>query len=382
MNAKKVIIGICRILVGALFIFSGFIKANDPLGFSYKLDEYFGVFGVTRFFPDPTTVYLSMIICVFEIFVGICLLVGVFRNFTAWMLLLMIIFFSFLTFYSAYFNKVTDCGCFGDALHLKPWQSFTKDMILLVLILPIFFNRQYINPLFGKRSSRMVALLVMLASVLFTIFAYYYMPFIDFRPYAVGKDIQSEMIIPPGALKDSTVMTFVYKNNKTGEKVEFSMSDLSHLDSVKAAQYTFVTRKDKKIREGYKPPIHDFSIQGKDSDVTKSFLAEKGYRLMIVQYDIEKSNTRAQPELNKLVRHLIQDSKVKIWPLSGSSSAMNDNYIKKNHVPYTFYSADVTMLKTIVRSNPGLVLFHDNVVVRQWPSTALPSIEKIYANMK
>jgi uncharacterized membrane protein YphA (DoxX/SURF4 family) len=390
MNAKKIIVNICRVFVGALFIVSGFIKANDPLGFSYKLDEYFRVFHIEKLFPDPLAVYISMAICVFEIFVGAALLIGVFRNFTAWMLLIMIIFFSFLTFYSAYFNVVKDCGCFGDALHLKPWQSFGKDMVLLVLIIPIFILRKYINPVFGPRTSRTAALLVMLASVLFTMFAYYYLPPIDFRPYAVGKDIQKQMELPPNAVKDSVVMTYIYKSKQdTNKKISINADSITHhMDSVALANldknYTYVTRKDDKIREGDKPAIHDFaiSVQGKDSDVTKAFLSEKGYRLMIVQYNVEKSSLRNQPELNRLIKKVMADGKLRVWAITSSSMALSDAYRKANNVPYTFYTADETMLKTITRSNPGLVMMHDNVVVHKWPATALPDATLIYSYMK
>ena len=383
---KKIIVNLCRILVGVLFIFSGFVKADDPLGFSYKLGEYFDAFGIDKFFPDPSSIYLSMLICVFEMFVGICLLIGVFRNFASWMSLLMIVFFGFLTFYTAWFNKVTECGCFGDAIPMTAWQSFYKNVILFLLILPFFFNRRYINPIFPLRPARTVAISLLLASLLFTMYAYYYLPPIDFRPYADGKDIKKQMEIPADAPKDSVVMTFIYKNNKTGAEKEISMDALSKMDSLGRLDleknFTFKDRKDKVIKEGYRPPIHDFSIQSQDSDVTKSFLAEKGYRLMIVQYDIEKSASRFQPELNKLVMDLMKNTRIKIWPVSGSSVALNEKYRKENAVPYTYYSADVTVLKTIVRSNPGLVLFHDNVVLHKWSATALPSASTVESYMK
>ncbi len=383
---KKIIVNLCRVLVGVLFIFSGFVKADDPLGFSYKLGEYFDAFGIDKFFPDPSSIYLSMLICVFEMFVGICLLIGVFRNFASWMSLLMIVFFGFLTFYTAWFNKVTECGCFGDAIPMTAWQSFYKNVVLFVLILPFFFNRHYITPIFPLRPARTVAISLLLASLLFTMYAYYYLPPIDFRPYASGKDIKKEMEIPANAPKDSVIMTFVYKNNKTGADRVISMDDLTKMDSLGRLDleknFTFKDRRDKVVREGYKPPIHDFSIQSQDSDVTKSFLSEKGYRLMIVQYDIEKSASRFQPELNKLVLDLMKDGKVKIWPLSGSAVTLNEKYKKENAVPYTYYSSDVTVLKTIVRSNPGLVLFHDNVVLHQWPATALPTASSVENFMK
>jgi hypothetical protein len=331
---------------------------------------------MTSIFPDTVTPWLSMLICVVEMMTGVLLLLGVYRKFTSWLLLLMIVFFSFLTFYSAYFNKVTDCGCFGDAVHLTPWQSFSKDLILLVLILIIFFNQRFIRPIMKPNAGRSVAVSALVISCLFTLYAFTFLPPIDFRPYKIGNDIQKLMQVPPGAPRDSFAMTFVYEKN--GQKKEFGMNDLSKIDST----WKFIERKDVLVKEGYKPPIHDFSIAGKDSELTYTFLHQPGYRLMIVQYDIQKSNTDAQPKINELTRQLMADGKVKVWALSGSSAQMNDLYIKQYNVPYPLYQADVTMLKTIIRSNPGLVLFHDNVVVKNWPSTRIPSKEDLYSYMK
>ena len=175
----KYIVILCRILVGVLFIISGFIKANDTLGFSYKLDEYFLVFG-TPFFSN-ISVALAQFICVIEIVLGFATLAGWRMNIVAWLLLLMIIFFTFLTFYSAYFDVVKDCGCFGDALHLKPWQSFGKDIALLILILPIFLWRNKIQPLFSVKFARMSVLVSLAASCLFTYCTYAHLPYIDFQ---------------------------------------------------------------------------------------------------------------------------------------------------------------------------------------------------------
>src|SRR6266496_4062431 len=184
-----------RILVGVLFIISGFIKANDPLGFSYKLDEYFTVFHME--WMSAISLGLAIFISVFEIAVGFALLLGARIKQTAWTLLIMILFFLFLTFYSAYFDVVKDCGCFGDALHLSPWQSFSKDVALLVLVLIIFFNRKNITPLFGERASSLIAYTGFLVALFFTIYTYRHLPVIDFRPYKIGTNILEGMKLPP-----------------------------------------------------------------------------------------------------------------------------------------------------------------------------------------
>ena len=147
----KILYQIARLSVGVLFIFSGYVKLVDPIGFSYKLEEYFGPDVLGLEFLVPLALTLSVCIVIFELLLGVMLLLGVAKKFTLWSLLLMIVFFTFLTFYSAYFNKVTDCGCFGDAIPLDPWQSFYKDVILSVLILFLFFKSKYLHPLFKNK---------------------------------------------------------------------------------------------------------------------------------------------------------------------------------------------------------------------------------------
>ncbi len=372
MEWRRNLTTIARIFVGLLFIISGLIKANDPVGFSYKLEEYFQVFGTGGL--KPFALAFSMAICIFEVFVGVALLVGAYVRLTVWLLLIMIVFFTFLTFFSAYFNKVTDCGCFGDALKLTPWQSFWKDIILLIFILILTFNARFITPLFGKTTRNSVALGAMLLTTLFTLYAWYFLPPVDFRPYKVGNNICKLMEVPEGELKsDEVKMIFIYE--KDGKQYEFSMDTLSKVD---IGSFKYVDRKDKIIRKAYQPPIHDFSVSDRNGqDITSVFLEQKGYRLVIFQYDLEKSNTRVQEKLNKLVSDLMGDGKVRIWAFTCSSNALITNYREVHKLPYDFHSADCTMLKTVIRSNPGLVLMNGCVVEKMWPSTDLPSREEL-----
>jgi uncharacterized membrane protein YphA (DoxX/SURF4 family) len=363
------------VLVGVLFIFSGFVKADDPMGFGYKLQEYFSVFGTESL--DPFAFYMSMLFSTFEIWLGFTLLLGVWRNFTAWTLLLLIVFFSFLTFYSAYFNKVTDCGCFGDAIHLTPWQSFSKDLILLLLILVIVANRRLIVPIFKRQTGKSIAWIAFFLALGLNVYAFIFLPPVNFRPYKTGNNIAQMMKLPPNARKDSIVMTFIYQKN--GQEKAFTMDQLANIDST----WTFKERKDNVIREGDKPLIHDFSIFTLDGEeVTQKFLEDSGYKLMIVQWDLEISNTQAQPKLNELVTELKKDNKIHIWPLTSSSNALVQFYSQAHQVPYHFYQMDNTVLKTIIRSNPGLLLLKGNKIIGQWPSTWLPSKETLYSYMQ
>ena len=177
----KILVAISRILVGVLFIISGLIKLNDPLGFSYKLQEYFGSDVLNIEFLIPYALGISVIVVVFEVVLGVFLLIGYKPKFTVWSLLGMIVFFTFLTFYSAYFDKVKDCGCFGDALKLTPWESFTKDVILLVFILVLFYGMKHIKPIFAKLPTTIIALVSFIWCLWFGYHVLMHLPTVDFR---------------------------------------------------------------------------------------------------------------------------------------------------------------------------------------------------------
>jgi len=363
----KFLAQLSRILVGVLFIISGFIKANDPLGFSYKLDEYFGVFGTT--WLTPISLWLAIFICAFEIGLGIALLLGAMMRFTAWSMLLMIVFFTFLTFYSWHFDVVKDCGCFGDALHLTPFQSFMKDIILLVLILLIFAYRNHIRPLFGGKFSSMLAYAGFIGSFLFSIYCYRHLPVIDFRPYAIGKSIPEGMQLPPGAVTDSVVMVFVYE--KDGVTHELGMNELSRIDET----WKFVDRKDKVIREGDKPPIHDFSITTSDgTDITGDILS-RGNVFLLVAYDISKSDKGVQNKINDFVAKC-QEYDIEFIGLTSSAPSEVEQFTKEHGSKFQYYFTDATTLKTMIRSNPGLMLLHAGTVGAMWHYHDFPTYEE------
>jgi uncharacterized membrane protein YphA (DoxX/SURF4 family) len=364
----KVLAQISRVFVGILFIISGFIKANDPLGFSYKLDEYFQVFHMP--WLSAVSLALAIGICAFEIGLGVALLLGAKMRFTAWSLLLMIVFFTFLTFYSWKFDVVKDCGCFGDALHLKPFESFMKDVILFVLILFIFIKRNEIKPLFGESGSTWLAYAGFVASLTFSIYCYRHLPMIDFRPYAIGKSIPEGMKLPPNAVTDSVVMVFIYE--KDGKRMELSMDQISGIDST----YKFVDRTDKVIREGDKAPIHDFSIVSADgTDVTADVLSMDRV-FLLVAYDLEKSDEDAQSRINDFVA-LSQKAGVEFIGLTSSAPATVDAFKKKHHSAFEYYFTDGTTLKTMIRSNPGLILLKKGTVAAMWHHNDLPAFDEV-----
>lgn len=366
---------ISRILVGVLFIISGFIKANDTIGFSYKLVEYFEIFNL-HFFVDYA-VSMAMFICIFEIMVGVALLLGAYTRLNMWLLLLMIVFFTILTGYSAITNKVTDCGCFGDAIKLKPVESFLKDVVLMVFIVIMFIGQKHIKPIVANKTIVGIALGVsLLVTTFFTFNTYMFLPKIDFLPYKVGNDIGQLMTLPEGAKKDSVAMIFIYE--KDGKRLELGVNDIGQIDDT----YTFIDRVDKVIVEGDKAPIHDFKLFDINGvDYTDSLLMQKGFRIILVQTHIAKSRTGMEPQLAQLAADC-QANGVGFWALTNTTLTEVEPYRHEHQLAFNYYNMDATPLKSIVRSNPGLVLLKDNVVIKKWSAYGIPTFDKVKLYME
>lgn len=351
---KNIIVQFSRIIVGILFIISGLIKLNDPLGFSYKLTEYFSEPVFNMPFLVPFSLALALFLVILEVVLGVMLLIGYRPKFTIWSLLLLIVMFTFLTFYSAYFNVVKDCGCFGDALHLTPWQSFTKDVILLFFILILFFNKKLIKPLFRNSIQNLVTLTSIVLCAFMGYWVLNHLPLKDFRPYKVGNNIQKGMEIPEGAPKSVVEMVFIYKVK--GVDKEFTEKDLMSLPE----GATFVDRKDKVITEGYVPPIHDFIMEKDGSDYKDEFLKEPKL-LMFVAYDLSKANAAAMAKLEKLN----QQAKAKGYKVVGMTASTKDEIAKitaANHYTFDFYFCDAIPLKTIERANPSIIVLEKGTI--------------------
>lgn len=351
---KNIITQFSRLFVGILFIISGLIKLNDPIGFSYKLAEYFSepVFNIP--FLVPFSLSLALFLVIVEVLLGIMLLIGYKSKFTIWSLLLMIVFFTFLTFYSAYFDVVKDCGCFGDALHLTPWQSFTKDIILLFFILILFKNKKLVKPLFNKGAQNLIVALGVTASIFMAYHVLNHLPIIDFRPYKVGTSIQKGMEIPEGAPQSVVEMTFIYKVN--GVNQEFTEKDLMNIPE--GAE--FVDRKDKVISQGYVPPIHDFTMM-KDGSDYKEELLEEPKLLMVVTYDLTLSDADGMQKLQALNKEATAKG-YKVIGMTNSSTEEIEKAQKKYNLKFDFYTCDAIALKTIERANPSLVILNKGTV--------------------
>jgi len=352
----KYLVQISRIFVGVLFIISGFIKLNDPLGFSYKLQEYFGADVLNIEFLIPYALLISVFVVVFEVVLGVFLLIGYQPKFTVYSLLAMIVFFTFLTFYSAYFDKVKDCGCFGDALKLTPWESFTKDVILLVLILILVYGIKHIKPLFSKLPNTVIALLSFIASLWFGYHVLMHLPSIDFRAYAIGKNIQEQMVVPDDAPKPILEYTWTFKVN--GEEQEFVTNG-----SYPSVDGEYVGVETKTIDEGYIPPIQDFSIESEEENLTDYFL-DIDHLLIVAMYNITTSEADGVAKLKAFTDDAIKKG-YKVIGLTSSGNEAKQKVKQDYGLDFDFYLCDEKVIKTIVRANPGVVLIEKGTVVNK-----------------
>lgn len=375
---QKIALNFSRWFVGVLFIFSGLIKANDPLGFGYKLQEYFEVFHLT--FLSNWATGIAILLCVLEIVLGALLLFGFWRNQVLKGLLALIVFFTFLTFVSAAFKVVTSCGCFGDAIPLTPWQSFGKDLILLVMIVYLFIKRADIHPVTnhpGWQSGLFSA--VFAASLFFGTFTYNYLPIIDFLPYKIGANIPESMKIPPGATPDEFLIMYQLKNKATGETKTMSDKDYMKLEVWKDNNWEVFGDPEKKlIKKGYEVKIKDLLISdASGTDYTKELIENPYYNLVIVAYDLRHTDEEGIAETNALALNAAEQFNIRTVLLTSNSAADADAFSKKMKLFMEVFYADAVPLKSMVRANPGILLLKNGVVINKWHYHNLPSFEEL-----
>lgn len=381
-----VILSFSRIFVGTLFIFSGFIKANDPSGFGYKLEEYFQVFHMS--FLNDYSAWIAIFICGFEILMGAFLLLGLYRHKVAWGLLLMIVFFTFLTFYSAFFEVVNSCGCFGDAIPLTPWESFLKDIVLLVFIIIIFKYRTRIRPLIKAGTSRnLITTLLVLVSFGIGIYTISFLPFIDFLPYKEGNNVPEQMILPEG--EESDVYEYIYdlKHKVTGESKK--VTDKEYMDGIWEDDNWEVMGEpsSRLVKKGYEIPITDLFISDMEgNDVTQEIITNPYYNFIVVSTYADKLNTAdmiALDRINSTIRDLSTDYNLRATLLTASSSQVATSLDEEMDLMLEIFYADAVPLKSMVRSNPGVMLMRNGVVVKKWSKLNFPTkqeLEKTYFN--
>ena len=309
----KLIVHLSRIFVGAMFVFSGFVKLVDPIGSQYKFEEYFGESVLNLEFLIPYALPFSIVLIIVEIMLGVSLLLGYKPKSTIWSLLGITTLFLFLTWYSAYYNKVTDCGCFGDAIKLTPWETFWKNVVLIGLILLLLFRVQNVREIFPKKLSTFLILVALFSFSYTTYHVLNHLPIIDFRAYAVGKNIKEGMKYP---------------------------------------------------EDGSVPPVHDFMLEDTQNDLAPQILAMDKVMLVIV-YNASKSYDKGFVEIKKIADRAIY----KGYNVYGVSASFEDDLIliQNNYdLPFNFLFCDETTLKTMIRANPGVMMLSKGTVTGKW----------------
>jgi len=358
----KLFINISRIFVGILFIFSGLIKANDPLGLSYKMQEFFEVWNIH--WLDNYTLVFSIVMIAFEIVAGVAVLLGWRMKLFSWLLLLLIIFFTFLTGYAFLSDKIKECGCFGNCIPLTAGQSFAKDLLLLALIVFLFVNRNKIKPFLSNLNSQIILILTIIISFSIQWYVLQYLPFTDCLPYKVGVNIPEKMKVPPGAIPDSTVISFIYEKN--GKQVEFTADKFpSDFDD----SYKFIKRYDKLVRKGNaEPDIRDFSLVTlSGNDTTQQILQQPGYTIFVFAKELPDSN----PPWNKEFSVIFSGKKMKNIPLYfiTANAEQVEVYLGRNGFTMydiTILKCDATAIKTAARANPTLYLLKHGTIINKW----------------
>lgn len=357
---------ISKTIIGLVFTFSGFVKCLDPLGTAYKFEDYFLAYGL------DSLLWLALpgaiLMCAIELSIGLMLILSIKVPLASWMALIFMAVFTPLTLVLALTNPVTDCGCFGDALVLTNWQTFYKNLIIDVFLVILFLGRKKFREPFKGRNALLATMAVFLLAIGFEIYSLNRLPILDFRPYKIGVNIPESMVIPDDAQQPVFETTLVYE--KDGVEKEFTVENYPKGDDWKWVRTDNVV-----IEKGYEPPIHDFSIILEDGDFTDLVLADKNYVFLLIAHDLKKASRKNQEELNKLASSL-RSSGYQFICLT-SSTGYIEEYKNETGAPFVFGSADQTTLKTIVRSNPGLVMLKEGTIIDKWHHRNLPDPDEL-----
>ncbi len=371
-TALKISTECCRILLGIVFIFSGFVKAVDPVGFAIKIGEYLASFGLESLSSLSTLAAFNL--CAIEFMLGVCLLLGVYRKYACILILVFMAFMTPLTLYLALFNPVHDCGCFGDAVVITNWETFIKNIFLTAAAVWVFMHYKRITPLYTYKVYWFVALFAYLYCNAFSYWNYIHQPVFDFRPYKTGAHIPSLMAIPEGAAEDEYRYAFIYE--KDGRQKEFELDNLP-ADST----WTFVESTTELLRKGYTPPVEAFNIYNAfGTDVTEDILTDTGAVCLLIAPKLEKAKDDRIDETNNLYDYAV-DHHMAFYGLTGSSLEAINYWIDYTGAEYPFLQADEVLLKTIIRSNPGLVLLKNGTILGKWNYRDIPDETRLAAEM-
>jgi uncharacterized membrane protein YphA (DoxX/SURF4 family) len=359
----KLLRSISRIIIGLVFIFSGLVKAIDPLGSAYKFHDYFQAFNLG--FLNKLSLPLAIILCTAEFISGFSVLTGLKQKSGILGVSILLIIFTPVTFILALTNPVSDCGCFGDAIHLTNWQTFGKNIVLSVLLIIIYTGKKQIERIFSKTTDWIIIFSVIALFVVFSLANLKYLPVIDFLPYKKGVKIAEKMVIPEGVAADEYNTTFTYE--KDGVKKDFNLNNYPANDS----SWKFVDQKSILVKRGYKPPIHDFIITSSNGeDITQNILNYPGYSVLMVSKKLSEANQTFLAEGFKLGNYCISNG-INFYVVTASGS----DEVRSYENGLTFCSADETTLKTMVRANPGYLLLKNGTIEGKWSWANIPGEE-------
>ncbi len=359
---------IARILFGGIFIFAGFTKAIDPLGSAYKFEDYFLAFGLEGFFSFALP--LAIILNTLELLVGFTILLGLKMRISAWLGLLFMAFFTPLTLYIAITDPVPDCGCFGDAVIISNWDTFYKNVIILAASILIFVRRKEIKPLWSAKKDGYLTGGLAVLIVWLSVYCLFNLPVIDFRPWKTGNDIYVQLL---PVQKEIVEYHFIYKNAKTGENREFSADKLPT-----GQKWEYVDRKETLIQKYIASPIENFTIEDEfGHDLTYEIISKPGYKFLVIAYSLRNTKLSAFNEKLKDLSARAEREGYTFITLTNTSFEGISAFRQKHQLGWDFYQSDERELKTIIRSNPGLVLLKDGVVIEKWHYRNIPSYDKI-----
>ena len=367
-KSKNNILLLARIIFGLVFLFSGFVKAVDPLGTAYKISDYLEAFSLTSL--DFLAFPAALILIATEFAIGFNILLNVHLKATTWVAGIFMLVMTPITLYLAISNPISDCGCFGDAIVMTNWQTFYKNVVLCVVLAIIALLQNQSRPWLSNMGASIVTLLPILISFGISIYCYNLLPILDFRPYKKGNNIIEGMQIPEDAPLDKYETTFFYE--KDGVEQAFTLDNYPAEDST----WTFVRQESKLIEQGFVPPIHDFSIVTEDGDITDLILEDAGCTLLVISHKVEKASTKNI----KCVKSTIENAKkagAKVIWLTSSYSDDVEEFKSEYEINDTFGATDDITLKTIVRSNPGLVLIKDATIIEKWHHNSLPTKDEL-----
>ena len=365
---RKIVVNIARLLLALTFILSGFVKAVDPLGTKYKISDYLTAMGLGQWMPDFLTLGASVVLLAVEFMIGICLLFAIHRRLVSKLTLAIMVVMTALTLWLAIENPISDCGCFGDAIVLTNWQTFWKNMVLLAATLIIWRWPTDMIRLISASSQWIVFNFSTLFILFIAGWCLYDLPLFDFRPYHVGVNIQEGMEVPEGAPLPQFETTFILE--KDGLRQEFTT------DNYPDSTWTFIDSKTVQTAEGYVPPIHDFSIlTNEGEDITEEVLSHQGYTFLLISPHLENADDSQLDLINQMYEY----SKEQGYPfycLTASTDKAISRWQEMTGADYPFCSTDEITLKTIIRSNPGLVLLKQGTVLHKWSHNNLPVIKE------